>query len=207
VFLVVGLGNPGAKYKNHRHNLGFMVVDHVAERDAREPFREKFSGLFAKAALGQDAVECGLLKPQTFMNLSGQAVQKALAFFKVELNQLVVVYDELDLPFGTVRVKFGGGSAGHNGIKSVVQCCGGPDFARVRIGIGRPRSGSPEQHVLSEFSRDECSELPDVIESASLAARDIVQRGVQAAMNLHNQAPAKGEPAAPKSKNESAPKR
>jgi PTH1 family peptidyl-tRNA hydrolase len=185
VFLVVGLGNPGPKYKNHRHNLGFMVVDRLAETAAREPFREKFSGLFARAAFDGD--EFVLLKPQTFMNLSGQSAQKALAFFKVELAQLIVIYDELDLPFGTVRVKFGGGAAGHNGIKSLVQCCGGAEFARVRCGIGKPRSGAGEGHVLSEFNREECSELPDVIERASLATRDIVQRGIQAAMNLHNQ--------------------
>jgi PTH1 family peptidyl-tRNA hydrolase len=210
VLLVVGLGNPGTKYQNHRHNVGFMVVDRLADRDAREPFREKFQGLFARAAIageGGDG-EYGLLKPQTFMNLSGQSAQKALAFFKLELAQLVVVHDELDLPFGTVRVKLGGGSAGHNGIKSIAQCCGGPEFARVRVGIGRPRPGSRgEQHVLSDFSREECAELPDVLESASLAVRDIALRGVQAAMNRHNQAsPAKS--AQPKrSKDDPAPKR
>ncbi|MET0386440.1 MAG: aminoacyl-tRNA hydrolase [Polyangiales bacterium] len=190
MFLVVGLGNPGTKYQNHRHNVGFMVIDRIAERAAREPFRDKFSGLFARGAFGDS--ECGLLKPQTFMNLSGQSAQKALAFFKVERAQLIVVHDELDLPFGTVRLKLGGGAAGHNGIKSITQCCGGPEYVRVRVGIGRPRSGSGEHFVLSDFSRDECVELPSVLDSASLAAGDVVQRGIQAAMNLHNQAkPAK----------------
>ena len=185
MFLVCGLGNPGPKYQKTRHNIGFMVVDHLAERFGREPFREKFQGLFAKASL--DGQECGLLKPQTFMNLSGQSAQKALAFFKIEPAQLIAVHDELDLPFGVVRVKLGGGAAGHNGIKSLTQCCGGPGFVRIRVGIGRPRSGSGEHYVLSDFSRDECVELPNVVESASLAARDVVLRGVQAAMNAHNQ--------------------
>jgi PTH1 family peptidyl-tRNA hydrolase len=186
VHLVVGLGNPGSKYQNNRHNVGFMVVERLAERHGREPFREKFQGLFAKGSL--DSTELGLLKPQTFMNLSGQSAQKAMAFFKVELAQLVVVHDELDLPFGTVRVKLGGGAAGHNGIKSLTQCCGGPDFVRIRVGIGRPRSGDGASFVLSDFSRDECLELPNVVESASLAVADVLTRGVQAAMNLHNQA-------------------
>jgi peptidyl-tRNA hydrolase, PTH1 family len=191
VFLVVGLGNPGSKYQNHRHNVGFMVVERLAERHGREPFREKFQGQFAKAAL--DSHEFGLLKPQTFMNLSGQSAQKAMAFFKVELAQLIVVHDELDLPFGTVRVKMSGGAAGHNGIKSIVQCCGGPDFVRIRVGIGRPRSATGANYVLSDFSREECLDLPTVVESASLAATDVMTRGTQAAMNVHNQTPKKDE--------------
>jgi PTH1 family peptidyl-tRNA hydrolase len=191
VFLLLGLGNPGPKYQRNRHNVGFMVVDRLAERFAREPFREKFQGLFARAALPEstaDSGEFGLLKPLTFMNLSGQSAQKALAFFKLERQRLIVVHDELDLPFETVRVKLGGGSAGHNGIKSLVQHCAGPEFVRIRVGIGRPRTGTTEHYVLSDFSRDECIALPDVIERASLAAQDVMLRGVQAAMNVHNQA-------------------
>ena len=186
MFLVVGLGNPGAKYQNHRHNVGFMVVERLAERHGREPFREKFQGLFAKGAL--QTFEFGLLKPQTFMNLSGQSAQRAQAFFKIELAKLIVVHDELDLPFGTVRVKLGGGAAGHNGIKSIAQCCGGPDFVRIRVGIGRPRAATGANYVLSDFSREECGELASVLESASLAAEDVITRGPQAAMNVHNQA-------------------
>jgi PTH1 family peptidyl-tRNA hydrolase len=172
-----------------------MVVERLAERHAREPFREKFQGLFAKCSF--DALEFGLLKPQTFMNLSGQSTQKALAFFKVELSKLIVVHDELDLPFGTVRVKVGGGAAGHNGIKSIGQCCGGLDFVRIRVGIGRPRSASGASYVLSDFSRDECGELPSVLESASLAASDVMKRGSQAAMNVHNQANPTSKASAP----------
>jgi PTH1 family peptidyl-tRNA hydrolase len=194
VHLVVGLGNPGTKYQGNRHNIGFMVVDRLAEQHARDPFREKFSGLFARASV--EAAEFGLLKPHTFMNLSGTSVQKALAFFKLELSQLIVVHDELDLPFGVLRIKKGGGSAGHNGIKSIVQSCGSPEFVRLRVGIGRPRSGSGEHFVLSDFSRDECQELPAVLESASLAAAEVLLRGAQAAMNRFH----------PTTKNDSAPK-
>jgi PTH1 family peptidyl-tRNA hydrolase len=185
VFLVVGLGNPGPKYRDHRHNVGFMVVDRVASAHARDPFREKFQGSFTRGTLeGNDFV---LLKPQTFMNLSGESVQKAMTFFKVELAHLIVVHDELDLPFGTLRVKQGGGLAGHNGLKSIQQCCGGPDFVRLRVGIGKSRSSAGATHVLSDFSREECHELPDVVERAALAIGDIMVRGVSAAMNAHNQ--------------------
>ena len=184
MFVVVGLCNPGAKYERNRHNVGFMVVEKLARRFGADGFRDKFSGRFAKARVdGHDLV---LLEPLTFMNLSGESVQKALAFWKVGLPDLVVVHDELDLPFGTMKVKVGGGTAGHNGLKSIVSQCGGPDFTRIRVGIGRPRSSAPEQHVLSDFSKDECGVLADVLDRASLAAADVVRLGVQAAMNRHN---------------------
>ncbi|HKP63472.1 MAG TPA: aminoacyl-tRNA hydrolase [Polyangiales bacterium] len=182
--LIVGLGNPGAKYAGHRHNVGFMIVDELASRLRADAFREKFSGVYAKAG------EALLLKPQTYMNLSGESVQKAQQFFKLGLADLVVIHDELDLPFGTLKIKVGGGSAGHNGIKSVTQHAGGPDFARLRVGIGRPPQRGVE-HVLSDFSRQECSELPAVLERAARAVTDILERGVQAAMNVHNQDPKK----------------
>lgn len=186
MLLVAGLGNPGPKYSGHRHNVGFMLVDELARRLGADAFRDKFSGQFARARLsgGRELV---LLKPQTFMNLSGESVQKALAFFKLEPDALLVAHDELDLPFGTLKLKRGGGTAGHNGLKSIVQHCGGPDFARIRLGIGRPPRQGVE-HVLSDFSRQECQELPAVLERASLAVVDVVDRGLSAAMNAHNQA-------------------
>jgi peptidyl-tRNA hydrolase, PTH1 family len=187
VLLVAGLGNPGPKYSGHRHNVGFMLVDALAQRLRADPFRDKFSGQFARARLQPGGGEVVLLKPQTFMNLSGESVQKALAFFKLEADALLVVHDELDLPFGTLKLKRGGGTAGHNGLKSIVQHCGGPDFARLRLGIGRPPRQGVE-HVLSDFSRQECQELPAVLERASLAVVDVVDRGLSAAMNAHNQA-------------------
>ncbi len=190
--LLVGLGNPGSKYAAHRHNVGFMVIEHLAAGWGAEPFREKFQGQFARVRTeGEEVV---LLKPQTFMNLSGQSVQKALAYFKLGLSELVVIHDELDLAFGVLKVKVGGGTAGHNGLKSILASCGGPDFVRVRVGIGRPRSGSTEHHVLSDFSREECPELADVLERASLAAADVVRLGAQPAMNRHNTTPAPEKP-------------
>jgi PTH1 family peptidyl-tRNA hydrolase len=185
VFLVVGLGNPGPKYRDHRHNVGFMVADELASKRARDPFREKFQGSFTRGSL--DGVDFVLLKPQTFMNLSGESVQKAMTLLKIGLADLIVLHDELDLPFGTMRVKQGGGLAGHNGLKSIQQCCGGAEFVRVRIGIGKSRSSPGAAHVLSDFSHEECQELPDVVERAAHATIDVMVRGVSAAMNVHNQ--------------------
>jgi peptidyl-tRNA hydrolase, PTH1 family len=184
MLLIVGLGNPGAKYAGHRHNVGFMVLERFAEQHAAPGFREKFSGAFSKLRAGDRDV--GLLKPGTFMNLSGRSVQAALRFFKLELPGLVVVHDELDLPFGTVRIKQGGGTAGHNGLGSIVESCGSQDFCRVRVGVKEPGRGGAD-YVLSDFSPAQSAVLPDVLERASAALTDIALRGVQAAMNVHNQ--------------------
>jgi len=183
--LVAGLGNPGAKYARNRHNAGFMVIDRFAIEHGAAAFRERFQGGFVKLSVsGTDVV---LIKPGTFMNLSGRSVQQALHFFKVALSDLVVVYDEIDLPFGTLKIKRGGGTAGHRGVASIVENCGGQDFCRLRVGVGRPLSGAVEHHVLSDFSAAESQALPTVLERASAALTDIVVRGAQAAMNVHNQ--------------------
>jgi PTH1 family peptidyl-tRNA hydrolase len=161
-----------------------MVLDELARSWGADPFREKFKAELSRARRGAD--EAILLKPLTYMNLSGESVQKALAFYKLGLADLVVIHDEIDLPFGTLRVKVGGGLAGHNGLKSIVQHGGGPDFVRLRVGVGRPPQKGAD-HVLSDFSKLECSELPVVLQRAAVAVADILDRGVSAAMNLHNQ--------------------
>jgi len=184
VWLVAGLGNPGPRYSRNRHNVGFMVVERLAEKAGAGPFREKFKGLWSRGALGTEEVV--LLEPQTFMNLSGESVQAALAFFKVPLDRLLVVHDELDLAWTDVRVKVGGGAAGHNGLKSILQHCGGPDFVRVRVGIGRPPRGSTESWVLGDFDTAESAELGDVLQTASLAAEAVVRRGPAQAQNEFN---------------------
>jgi PTH1 family peptidyl-tRNA hydrolase len=161
-----------------------MVVDTLVDRWSTPALREKFKGEFVRVDhVGREVV---LLKPMTYMNLSGESAQPAMQFFKVGLSDLVVVHDELDLPFGEVRIKVGGGAAGHNGLKSLIQHCGGNDFVRVRVGIGRPRSGRPEGHVLSDFASIEREELPDVLERAAVAVSGIVADGAQKTMNrLH----------------------
>jgi PTH1 family peptidyl-tRNA hydrolase len=190
--LLVGLGNPGAKYERTRHNIGFMAVDDLGRRGpagggSPSDWREKFRGLWLKtSAAGREVV---LLKPQTFMNLSGECVQPAAAFFKVTPERVVVLHDELDLPFGEVRVKVGGGHAGHNGLRSLIERLGTPDFVRVRIGIGRPPAGFRGQvadYVLSPFEAVESATLPSLIERAAEAAEKVLALGATAAMNATN---------------------
>ncbi|MBO6939146.1 MAG: aminoacyl-tRNA hydrolase [Deltaproteobacteria bacterium] len=178
--LIVGLGNPGPKYAGNRHNVGFMVTHHLAERWRAPAWREKFSGLFTKTTLGGEDVV--LLEPMTYMNLSGESVQKAMRFFKVSLDQVVVVHDELDHPFGEMKIKVGGGTAGHNGLKSIVQHCGGNGFTRIRFGIGRPRHGAVDKYVLSDFSSEESIETDTLIERAADMAEAVVRDGTEKAM-------------------------
>ncbi|HWL87931.1 MAG TPA: aminoacyl-tRNA hydrolase, partial [Polyangiaceae bacterium] len=156
MILVVGLGNPGKKYEENRHNVGFIAADEIHRQGSFPEWREKFSAFYAKGDHN------ALLKPQTFMNLSGDSVQPCAAFLKIEPSSIVIVHDELDLPFGDVRLKFGGGHAGHNGLRSIIQRLGTPDFARVRVGIGRPPAtfrGDVADFVLTNFDPVEHAEL------------------------------------------------
>ena len=186
--LIVGLGNPGPKYARNRHNVGFMVVDRLA-RDAGLPdWTEKFSGVFTKGSV--DGEEVALLKPLTYMNESGRSVQPAGGFFHVKPSgdEMLVLHDELDIPFADVRLKVGGGHAGHNGLRSILSVLG-PEFARVRIGIGRPPAefrGEVADFVLQNFDPVEAASLDDVISKASEATRRWIKHGALAAMNDTN---------------------
>ncbi|MBN1653782.1 MAG: aminoacyl-tRNA hydrolase [Deltaproteobacteria bacterium] len=191
MLLIAGLGNPEPKYKGNRHNLGFMVVDRLFEQYGEGTFQGKFNGEFAKISIS--AQEVVLLKPMTFMNLSGNSVQKTMHYFKIPVDDLIVVHDELDLGFGVTRIKVGGGSAGHKGVQSIVDQCGNADFVRVRVGIGRPAIGTVESYVLSGFTVEERSRLPDVLDNATALLAHIVNRGVQDAMNkFHSYTPDDG---------------
>ena len=155
--LFVGLGNPGAKYQGNRHNIGFMVLDEIARRHGFAPWRRRFQGEISEGTLGGERVI--LLKPMTFMNESGRSVQEAAAFFKISLGDIAVFHDELELPFAKVRVKVGGGIAGHNGLRSISAHVGN-DYRRVRLGIGHP--GAKELvhgHVLNDFAKAERQQL------------------------------------------------
>ena len=153
MLLFVGLGNPGAKYAHNRHNVGFMVVDEIARRHGFQPWRRRFQGETAEGTLARERVV--LLKPMTFMNDSGQAVQEASSFFKLAPAEITVFHDEIELPPAKVRVKVGGGIAGHNGLRSISAHVGN-DYRRVRLGVGHP--GIKELvhgHVLNDFAKDE----------------------------------------------------
>ncbi len=192
--LVVGLGNPGKSYAKNRHNVGFMAVERLHAEQGFPELRAKFSGLFAKGpAFGTDIA---VLLPQTFMNASGDSVQPAAAFLKLTPKQVVVIHDELDLPFGDVRLKVGGGHAGHNGLRSIIARLGTPDFVRVRVGVGRPPAdfrGDVADFVLGDFSAAERAELPPVLERAVAAVRATAERGPDGAMNVVNTKPKASE--------------
>ncbi|WP_437794132.1 aminoacyl-tRNA hydrolase [Sorangium sp. So ce693] len=194
MLLVVGLGNPGKEYAAHRHNVGFMAIDALADEVRADPFREKFSGVHARAEIaGQQAI---LLKPMTYMNESGRSVQPAMAFFKVAPSELIVLHDELDLPFGTVRLKVGGGHAGHNGLRSIISHGGTGDFGRVRLGVGRPPPGfrgEVADYVLSGFDAVERASLPDCLKQAVQSVLEVAARGFDAAMNVRNTRPKPGK--------------
>ena len=183
-WLIAGLGNPGSGYARNRHNIGFMVVDELARRAGIATEQTKFHGTYAKARLGRfDAV---VLKPQTFMNRSGISVGAAGSFFKLRPDQVVVIHDELDIPFGTIQIKVGGGHGGHNGLRSVFEHFG-KNFIRLRCGIGRPRfGGDVSGWVLSDFAKEEVAELPDFIYDAADAAEAILAEGPTSAMNAFN---------------------
>ncbi len=191
MYLVVGLGNPGKKYEKNRHNVGFMVVERIARSHGLPDFKEKFSAVWTKGeiAAGGARHPIALLEPQTYMNLSGDSVQPAAAFLKVEPSHVIVVHDELDLPWKDVRLKVGGGHAGHNGLRSIMQRLGTPEFIRVRVGVGRPPPGfrgDVADFVLSDFDALERSELPDVLDRAAIAIESVVADGVAPAMNMVN---------------------
>ena len=182
--LVVGLGNPGSRYERTRHNLGFRVIDTLAERWRIEVTRQKFNALVGDGTVaGCRAV---LLKPMTFMNLSGQAVQAAVAFHKLPLEELLVVSDDMDLPTGQLRVRASGSSGGHRGLENIIQLLGSDSFARVRIGIGRSDRDAAVEHVLSVFSADEEAVADEAVQRAANAAECWLAEGVTAAMNKFN---------------------
>lgn len=186
MWLFVGLGNPDKQYEQNRHNVGFMAIDEIADQYSAGPFRKKFNAHVSDAQIAGEKVV--LLKPQTFMNLSGKSVQPAAAFFKIKPENIVVFYDELDLNPGKVRIKKGGGSGGHNGIKSIDNVLGNKDYWRVRVGIGHPGDKNRVSgYVLSDFGQDDQPwlerVLPDLAKNApSLVKND--QKAYATAMGL-----------------------
>jgi peptidyl-tRNA hydrolase, PTH1 family len=195
-WLVVGLGNPGPTYASHRHNVGYLVADELARRAAVKYSRSV--GLRAEVAttrltsaglggIGADAVQVVLLKSRTFMNDSGSAVAKAAGYYKTDPDHLVVIHDELDLDFGRLRVKFGGGDNGHNGLKSIRRNLGTGDYFRVRFGIGRPPGRQdPADFVLSSFPSAQADDLATEVVLAADAVECLLADGLDAVQNRFN---------------------
>jgi peptidyl-tRNA hydrolase, PTH1 family len=181
-FLIVGLGNPGPRYAATRHNAGFFVLDELADRLGSRFKVHKGSAELAEGRLADRPVL--LAKPRSYMNLSGGPVVQVSRFFKVEPARIVVVHDELDLPFGAVRLKRGGGEGGHNGLKSITAALGTRDYLRVRFGIGRPPGQQdPAEYVLREFTAAEGKDLEYLIDRAADAAEAVLGNGLEAAQN------------------------
>jgi len=184
VYLIIGLGNPGKRYEPTRHNIGFMALDALAAQLKMELKQKSFNALWGKGAIGGKNVL--LAKPQTFMNLSGAAVRQLQSFFKMDISNLIVIHDDLDLPFGSVRLKAGGGTAGHKGLASIESNLGTSEFMRVRLGIGKPVDKSRiEGYVLEPFRKEEQIVLPDIISRATGASAEIVLNGLQSAIGKY----------------------
>jgi PTH1 family peptidyl-tRNA hydrolase len=181
-WLIAGLGNPGDEYAGNRHNCGFMVADVLAARMSARFKRDRSRARVAEGRLAGFPVT--LAKPQSFMNLSGGPVASLRTFYKIPPERIVVIHDELDLPFGAIRLKQGGGDNGHNGLRSVTAALGTRDYLRVRVGIGRPPGRmDPADFVLHDFSAAERKVLPDVLERAADAVEALLRQGLAATQN------------------------
>ena len=185
MYLIVGLGNPGTRYLAARHNIGFMVLEKLASQLELDLRQKSFNALWGKSKIDHKNVI--LAMPQTYMNLSGNAVRQLQAFFKTEISNLLVIHDDLDLSFGSVRLKTGGGNAGHKGLASIEENLGSSGFMRIRLGIGKPVDKSRiESYVLEPFKADELPLLKDIIETAAGAVCEIISSGIQKAMGKYH---------------------
>jgi PTH1 family peptidyl-tRNA hydrolase len=181
MYLIFGLGNPGSRYQFTRHNIGFMVLEKIAAQWEVELKQKSFDALWNRGKVA--GLNVLLAMPQTYMNLSGNAARKLLAYFKMDISNLIVIHDDLDLPFGKLRLKTGGGDAGHKGLKSIITCLGSAEFMRIRMGIGKPSDRTPvEDYVLQRFDSGETDLLQQIVQLASEAATEIVLSGMQTAM-------------------------
>lgn len=194
MYLIVGLGNPGREYESTRHNAGFLVIDRLADKLGVSVSTKKFLGFTGSGMLGGEKVL--LLKPQTYMNASGESVRAAVDFYKLEPDQVIVVYDDISLDVGSVRIRAQGSAGGHNGMKSIIAHLGTAEYPRVRVGIGdKPPGMDLADYVLSHFPKNELEALKPALTDAADAVEKLISCGVQAAMNRYNRVkkPAAGE--------------
>jgi PTH1 family peptidyl-tRNA hydrolase len=186
IFLIAGLGNPGEKYRNTRHNAGFMVADLVAETYAISLRQNKFDAKMGRGFIGDKEVI--LVKPLSFMNLSGYPICRIRAYFGITGGNMLIIHDDIDLPFGRIRLKEKGGHGGHRGVKSIMDNCGGGDFSRLRIGVGRSGADvSVADYVLSRFSSEELPVVSEILSKARDAVAMFLCRGLKECMNAFNQ--------------------
>ena len=184
-YLVIGLGNPGKEYEKNRHNVGFMAVDLAIEKFGFSGKKIKSNAVVVEGDFEGNKII--FVKPQTFMNLSGQAVSSLFRFYKLPINHVVVIHDDIDLPFGTIRIRPGGGAGGQKGVASIIQQLGEPGFARLRIGIGRPPGRmDAATYVLKNFQKEEINEIPFILENIVEALKTFILFDIDTAMNKFN---------------------
>ncbi len=189
MYIIVGLGNPGKKYENTRHNMGFLTVDLLAENHDIKINKIKFKALVGEGKIaGQKVV---LVKPQTYMNLSGESVRQVVDFYKIDSQNLIVIYDDIDIPTGSVRVRKKGSSGTHNGMRNILYQIQTEDFPRIRVGIGSGKKENLINYVTGGFTKEEKTLLEDAVTSAAAAASCIVEKGIEKAMNEYNIKPKK----------------
>jgi PTH1 family peptidyl-tRNA hydrolase len=184
-FLLIGLGNPGREYKDSRHNFGFMLIDRIAVRLNARGMKVQSKAIVTNATYEERKLI--LAKPQTFMNLSGQSVQGLVHFYKIPLTNMMILSDDLDIPFGTIRIRASGGPGGQRGLSSILERLGTKDVPRLRLGIGRPPGRmDPADYVLQNFSRDDMQSISEILDRAADAVLAFVTHGLNKAMNEYN---------------------
>lgn len=185
VYIVVGLGNPGSRYDNTKHNVGFETIDLLAKRHGIKVSKIKYKGLWGDGII--DGKRVILLKPQTYMNLSGESVLEAVNWFKPEINKLILVYDDVDVEMGKIRIRPKGSSGSHNGMKSIIYLLNRDEFPRVRIGIGKPPPYfDMADYVLSKFNKDERITIDESLLKATNAIEELIKNGIDSTMNRYN---------------------
>lgn len=184
MYIIAGLGNPGRKYENTRHNIGFIALDLLAERNDIKVNKLKHKALVGEGRISGQKVL--LVKPQTYMNLSGQSLREVMAYYKEDPQNLIVIYDDIDIPEGTIRIRKKGSAGTHNGMRSIVYDLASDQFPRIRIGMGTERKSELKDFVLGGFSKEEKDLLEGAVERAALAAERIVEKGIEKAMNEYN---------------------
>lgn len=183
MFLIVGLGNPEEKYDNTRHNIGFEAIDYIAKKYNIDINRKKFKGEYGEGFIENEKVI--LMKPTTYMNLSGECVREVIDFYKLTNEDILVIYDDISLDLGKIRIRRKGSAGGHNGIKSIIAHVGSDEFSRIKIGIGQPK-GDLVNYVLGKFSKEEKEVLEEVLEVSKLATDTIIREDINSAMNKYN---------------------
>lgn len=183
MFLIVGLGNPGSQYEDTRHNIGFKVVDNIAKEYNIEINRQKFKGMCGEGFINGEKVI--LLKPTTYMNLSGESIREVVDFYKLSNEDILVIYDDISLDVGRLRIREKGSAGGHNGIKSIIAHLGTDIFPRIKVGVGQPNVDLVN-YVLGKFTKEEMEVLSESIDASTKAAKEIISSDVKTAMNMYN---------------------